>query len=491
MTLGQPSVGTFASVLTRLRKGAGMTQEELAARCGLSARGIGNLERDRRRPRRFTVELLVDGLGLAGDDRGALLAAADRAHIAAVRERKPADRGGRVTGEPDPGTSRASAELAVADEHFLGARHSDAVAVASRAIEAARTCGDEATLSACYLRRGISARCLGESESGYRDLHTAASLAELAGARKTLARALTAIAVAHHYNGELTRADAHFDRVLVLASELGDDEVLSRAVCNRGASALWLGEWKPALSRFEQARELGRRGGSAVCEATALISRATLLIASGRHEQASVDLERALALGARTGNLDVIRNATGIQAESDIRTGRPERALNRLLPLLDRPGLREWQVTDIMPVLAEGYFASGMVGAACRTADGAVARARAADHTLALADALRVRALVVAAEPQRSVATECLDEAFGLAQSMKAPYVEVRVRATAAGLATRRRDLATARRERSRADAVFEELRADVVATVDHTDVNRPSGGCGAGQGSGRSRDPC
>ena len=44
---------TFGTVLRRQRRAAGLTQEELAARAGLSARGIADLERGARHtPRR-------------------------------------------------------------------------------------------------------------------------------------------------------------------------------------------------------------------------------------------------------------------------------------------------------------------------------------------------------------------------------------------------------------------------------------------------------
>lgn len=70
-------IATFAALLRHWRKAAGLTQEELAERAGLSARGINDLERGARRmPRKDTVTLLADALGLAGDDRAAFAAAA-------------------------------------------------------------------------------------------------------------------------------------------------------------------------------------------------------------------------------------------------------------------------------------------------------------------------------------------------------------------------------------------------------------------------------
>ena len=66
----------FGSRLRRLREAAGLTQEDLAARAGLSAKGISDLERGaRRRPHPHTVRALADALELSEDERASLLAA--------------------------------------------------------------------------------------------------------------------------------------------------------------------------------------------------------------------------------------------------------------------------------------------------------------------------------------------------------------------------------------------------------------------------------
>lgn len=69
--------GHFGSVLLRFRLAAGYTQEDLADRCGLSARTISDLERGQvGRPRPTTVRLLADALDLSGTPRARFLEAA-------------------------------------------------------------------------------------------------------------------------------------------------------------------------------------------------------------------------------------------------------------------------------------------------------------------------------------------------------------------------------------------------------------------------------
>ncbi len=68
---------SFGVLLRQLRLAAGLTQEALAERTGLSAKAISDLERDpTRRPRLASVTLLADALELDSYDRASLLAAA-------------------------------------------------------------------------------------------------------------------------------------------------------------------------------------------------------------------------------------------------------------------------------------------------------------------------------------------------------------------------------------------------------------------------------
>src|SRR5690349_3221246 len=69
----------FGELLRRYRIAENLTQEELAERAGLSARGISDLERGARGlPRKDTLQLLLQALDLSEEDRAALVAAARR-----------------------------------------------------------------------------------------------------------------------------------------------------------------------------------------------------------------------------------------------------------------------------------------------------------------------------------------------------------------------------------------------------------------------------
>ena len=60
----------FGDLLRQHRNAAGLTQEDLAERSGLSVDTISLLERgEHRRPHRYTMQSLADALGLSRSDR--------------------------------------------------------------------------------------------------------------------------------------------------------------------------------------------------------------------------------------------------------------------------------------------------------------------------------------------------------------------------------------------------------------------------------------
>jgi transcriptional regulator with XRE-family HTH domain len=71
---------SLGELLRRYRMAAGLTQEELAERAGLSGRGVQDLERGlRRSPHADTRRRLAEALGLTHTERAALFGAADSA----------------------------------------------------------------------------------------------------------------------------------------------------------------------------------------------------------------------------------------------------------------------------------------------------------------------------------------------------------------------------------------------------------------------------
>ena len=77
--MGAEGTGSFGTLLRRHRIAAGLTQQALADRAGLSVRGIADLERGARRyPAFHTLRCLAAALELSPADRVALVAAGQR-----------------------------------------------------------------------------------------------------------------------------------------------------------------------------------------------------------------------------------------------------------------------------------------------------------------------------------------------------------------------------------------------------------------------------
>src|SRR5207302_3991688 len=104
----------FAALLRHHRLEAGLTQQELAERSGISAQAVSALERGwRQSPRRDTVAMLADALGLEGREREAFAAAGRRPQP----EVRPPARLGAQSDMPVP-----TSELVGRDEELAAAR---------------------------------------------------------------------------------------------------------------------------------------------------------------------------------------------------------------------------------------------------------------------------------------------------------------------------------------------------------------------------------
>ncbi len=121
--------GAFGSRLRARRRAAGMSQQELAERSGLSIRTIGNLERGSSRwPYQDSLHRLADALGLRDEARADFIAAAGR------RLAPDTDPGGTGPAARQPGRGRVvAAHLPAAVPAFVGRR--EQLATLSRVLQ--------------------------------------------------------------------------------------------------------------------------------------------------------------------------------------------------------------------------------------------------------------------------------------------------------------------------------------------------------------------
>ena len=103
----QSSAATFGDLLRRHRLAAGLTQEALAERAGLSVHGVQKLERGATHPYRDTAQRLVQALQLAPEELVLL-----RAAVLPVRR--------HTTRRPQATDGAARHNLPIAISSFIG-----------------------------------------------------------------------------------------------------------------------------------------------------------------------------------------------------------------------------------------------------------------------------------------------------------------------------------------------------------------------------------
>ncbi len=116
---------SFGAKLRELREAAGLTQEELASKAGLTAKAVSALERgERKRPYPHTVRSLAEALSLSDEERAFLLAAVPRAALPnrSSAEASPAEATSATSGaihekEHRPSTAAATVSGASAAAH--------------------------------------------------------------------------------------------------------------------------------------------------------------------------------------------------------------------------------------------------------------------------------------------------------------------------------------------------------------------------------------
>jgi tetratricopeptide (TPR) repeat protein len=122
--------------------------------------------------------------------------------------------------------------------------------------------------------------------------------------------------------------------------------------------------------------------------------------------------------------MQALRWASTLLAELDLLQGRPCVARERLLPLLDRPGLQELDVTFLLPRFAWAQLVLDEAAQARARAAEAVERARRQHYYLALADALRVQGVAMDGTGDQEGAAKAFEQAVVLCRAMPYPYAE-------------------------------------------------------------------
>ncbi|WP_197289908.1 ATP-binding protein [Saccharothrix sp. NRRL B-16348] len=183
-----------------------------------------------------------------------------------------------------------------------GGYHDDAIALHTRALNAARQLGDTTAeanarrvLAAAVLRLGLPGQAIDH-------LERALALYRQVGDRSMQAATLNNMGVANWRRGDLAEAGDHFRLALGLYEELGDQRLRAPATNNYARILYALGRYDEACRLSERALAIARDTGNRTSEASALYGLAQVSAAHGRYAETTDYARRALAIAQATGH---------------------------------------------------------------------------------------------------------------------------------------------------------------------------------------------
>ncbi|HET7036178.1 MAG TPA: AAA family ATPase, partial [Thermomicrobiaceae bacterium] len=451
----------YREVLARLES-LGRSQQALRVRekLGEVLNGTGRYEAARE-----VLALAGEGYRTAGDWEGLGRAAAG---IAQAHARGGASAEGLARLQPlleELERGRRSAAPA-ALYHWWGVnlvnvgRYSEALATLERAIELARTGENQRTLVRAVLSHADLLQRLGQPARAVPEAEEVLPHAEELGDLEALLSLLRNLAYTHALQGAFGTSRSYIDRALELADRLENPPNRAFTLAIRGWIATLAGDRPSAQADLDQALVLDRPLDRSWYSPYVLIFQARLYLTEGDWAAAGAALEEGIALAERSGDLQALRWAAATLAEIEILTSHPAEASARLVPLLDRPGLQECDVTMILPVLAWARLELGQPDEAAETVEQALGRARPEGMRLALVEALRVRALIALRQEQWDAAAGSLAKGLALAREISYPYAEARLLCLDAAVWERRGEPAAARERLEAAGAIFARLGA-------------------------------
>ena len=324
---------------------------------------------------------------------------------------------------------------------------------------------DHGVVAAAESARGLALMLLGDLDGALTALVDAIPPAEASHALEALASTLTNAATAHMWRGDFEQARPYAERAIEVGERIGNPAHLVLVTLRRAFLALFEGDWLRARETVEWAAGLEPSILDSWSVVYPLLTRGVLRFLEGDWEGSATDLEKSAELAGAIGDIAALRWAQTWLAERDLREGRPAAARDRLVPLLDRPELREagWRELDVsalLPRLAWAYLELGDTDPATETAAEGVERARAQGHRIALADALWVRGMVAARQGEWEEATQALDDGLEVARAMPYPYAEARTLETYGLMRRVQGEGGTAREQLRAALSIFDQLGA-------------------------------
>ncbi|MGH2411386.1 MAG: tetratricopeptide repeat protein, partial [Chloroflexota bacterium] len=339
---------------------------------------------------------------------------ADTVRITALLERLEQE-------NASPSPPLAALYLALGRLLFIAGHYDASLQASERAAALARAQGDDRNLALAEENRVNLLQMLGRLGDALRVGQEMLPLAEQVGNLDGLWGIHNDLAYIHVLRADFARARRSFDLALTLAEQTGNATWVLFTLAVRSWIAVLAGDWPSAHADLDRAASLSRQADPSWYSTYLPTFQGRLSLAEGEWQAAAVSAQEAIGLSERSGDLQALRWAATLMAEIEIREGRPNAARDRLIPLLDRPGLAECDVTMFLPILAWAYLELDQADLAAETAKQAIARARPEDMRLVLVEALWVRVMVALRQERWEEAARSLDEGIALARAIPYP----------------------------------------------------------------------
>jgi tetratricopeptide (TPR) repeat protein len=175
-------------------------------------------------------------------------------------------------------------------------------------------------------------------------------------------------------------------------------------------------------------------------------------------EDALPCLQESLALAEQLPYPEAVRSGHGSLAEQELLQGKPEAALARLEPLVERSDPEELGVARLLPYLAWAYLELEDDDRAEDVVQGGIDRARAQGNRLTLVELLRVRGMVLARRRGWDEEERIFEEAVSIARSLRNPYAEARTLYERGLMCAGKLDPKQSREQFEAAAAIFQRL---------------------------------
>jgi tetratricopeptide (TPR) repeat protein/transcriptional regulator with XRE-family HTH domain len=349
--------------------------------------------------------------------------------------------------------------LTLTELFHVGGRNAEQLAASEQAACIARDTEDYHMMAEAQRQEGLALLALGLADKAAEALLEAIRLAEKAGDLWQLSQAVGAVAMTRRIQGEHRDARDYFDRALEIARQIGQPTVIAYLTFLRGELLYLMGEWKRAYEDLQCAEHIVDTIGSSWASLYPPLGLGLIALAEDDREKTKRYLEHdAVEAAIQEGNLYVIRWAQPNLAERDLLDGRPEAALARLQPWLDRPGQVESDVTAILPFLAWAHLQLGETEKAQDVITATIDRASRGGHRNALVDCLRVQGMVALRLGRFEAAEEAISEAVSMGERMPYPHTVAKARYAYGLLCTAQGNMESAVRQFQEARAICLQL---------------------------------